>query len=212
MQLDQPRGHVFGAGVDDGIRSERQRLLEAVRHDVDHDDVRDAAALEAEQGPEADRARAEDRDPVLRRGVEPVDRVAGDRHRFVERGHAERHVRRDDPELLTRLRIEQHHVLAERALRAAGAEQAVDGGHDVDDDVVADGDALDLGADLDDLACRFVPERRRALARRDAAIGRVHVVGAADAAGAHAHEHVARAGGGGVDVDDGRLAGAGHQH
>ena len=57
----------------------------------------------------------------------------------------------------------------------------------------AHGEALDLGADLDDLGGRLVPEGSGALAGRDAAVAGVHGIGAADAARAHAQQHIAGA-------------------
>ena len=84
-------------------------------------------------------------------------------------------------------------VVGECPSGAAVADDAAGRGHGVDDDVVADGEAGHLGADLDDLAGGFVTERGVALARRDAADGDVERVGSADAAGAHADQDVARA-------------------
>ena len=89
------------------------------------------------------------------------------------------------------------------------ADNAAGGGHWIDDDVIAHGDARHIGANLNDFTRRFVAERRVPLARRDAADGDVERVGAADSAGAHLDDGVVRAGLRAVGVDDLGLARAG---
>ena len=89
-----------------------------------------------------------------------VDAVAGHGHRFVERGHLERDVVGHDLEALAANRVLDEQVFGQRTSGAAVADDSARRGHRVDDDVVADRNAGDVAADLDDLARGLVAERR----------------------------------------------------
>lgn len=93
-------------------------------------------------------------------------------------------------ELHAWLRVEEHNLLGKRALGAAVANYAVAVGHGVDDNVVTDGDTLDVRANLHHHAGRFMPEGRPADAGRDAAVVHVEDVRPADAARLDADDNI----------------------
>jgi len=83
-------------------------------------------------------------------------------------------------------------------------------GHRIDDDVVANHDAGDFGADVDDLARGFVTQWGAPLSWWDAADRDVERVGSADATRSHPDQHVGRADLGLRGVDDLDLAWPSH--
>ena len=136
--------------------------------------------------------------------------MAGDGHRFVEGGDLERNMVGDDLQTGSANGVFDQQELGECARGAAVADDAAGRGHGVDDDVVTDGDAGHVGADVDDFAGGFVTQWGVILSGRDAADRDVEGVGSANTAGPHADQDVVGADGRGVGVDDLCRAGAGH--
>jgi hypothetical protein len=86
--------------------------------------------------------------------------VAGDGHGLVEGGDVEGDGVREDRDALADDGVLDEQVFAHAAELAAAADDPGGGGLRVDDHAVADLEAGDLGAHLDDLAGRFVAERQ----------------------------------------------------
>ena len=156
--------------------------------EIDDHDMAYAKGFEGQRRAQPDRPRTEYGDLVRRFGFALVGAVARDGHRFVECGDFPRDVLGDHFETGSTNGVFDQQVVSEGPGGSPIADDAAGGGHGIDDDVIAHGDARHIGADLDDFACGFVAERRVPLARRDAADGDVERVGAADSAGAHLDE------------------------
>ena len=78
VQLDELASQIIASGQHDGARAELLRELQALRRQVDRDDVIDAPLPEPDDGAETDRADAEDDDLVSSGRVGPVHRVQRD--------------------------------------------------------------------------------------------------------------------------------------
>ena len=168
-----------------------------------------AKGFEGQRRAQPNRPRTEYGYLVRRFGFALVCTVARDGHRFVEGGDFPRDVVGDDFETGSADGIFDQQIVREGPGGSPVADDAAGCGHGIDDDVIADGDAGHVRADLDDFARGFVAERRVPLARRNATDGDVERVGATDAAGAHPDQYVVRPGLRAFGIEDFRLAGAG---
>ena len=144
-------------------------------------------------------------------GLQLVGAVACDRHRFVECGDFPRDVLGDHFETGSTNGVFDKQVVGESPGGSPIADDAAGGGHRIDDDVIADGDAGHVRADLDDFACGFVAEWRVPLARRNSTDSDVERIGATDSAGAHPDQYVVRPGLRAFGIEDFRLAAAGDE-
>ncbi|GJO08727.1 hypothetical protein NJB1907f34b_37300 [Mycobacterium marinum] len=162
VQIDEPLGEIFLGGIDDRVGTHLERLVQAGLGEISDRDVRGADRLERQHRAQTDWAGTEDQDLVRRLWLALVYSMAGHRHRLVERGHFERYVLGNDLQAYPAHRLLDEEIVRQRATGSAVADDAVGGGHRIDDDVVTDGEARYPRADRDHLAGGFVPERHPA--------------------------------------------------